>query len=541
MKFSATSAEPQRSVHSSAWPLVPLGEILTQRGPDVRVEPTESYQFAGVYSFGRGVFRGPLKKGNEFAYPVLTRLRAGEFVYPKLMAWEGAFGVVPTSCDGFFASPEFPVFEINARRADPRFIEIYFRMARAWESLSARSTGTNVRRRRLNPSDLLRHNIPLPPLSSQQEIADALQKVVARTSSLREHSATQAKDLRALLESEFQRIASESPIRPMGDVAPIVRRPVKVESEKEYPEIGVRSFGRGTFHKPSLTGADLGGKRVFKISEGDLLFMNVFAWEGAIAVASANDEGRVGSHRFITCVPDPDAMTAEFLCFYFLTSAGIEQIRKASPGSAGRNRTLSIEALMRMPVPCPSLKVQVCFNHIRAKVKELTRCTEAQLNDFEALERSIVAAAFRPKRPSDPRTYLLQFVPALLWAAGGLLSLEEISRAYALFFQPDTLLPLIEATGDAAAQRHFAELPPLEAKVFVQMLQELHRAGVIEQDAATHDLHLGKVSPPPIAAAVAEDARHLAAILNLVPREAVRTMTRKLCPHPARELFAALT
>ena len=30
----------------------------------------------------------------------LTRLRAGDFVYPKLMAWEGAFGVVPPECEG---------------------------------------------------------------------------------------------------------------------------------------------------------------------------------------------------------------------------------------------------------------------------------------------------------------------------------------------------------------------------------------------------------------------------------------------------------
>jgi len=361
--------------------------------------------------------------------------------------------------------------------------------------------------------------------------------------------------LRSLLDAKFQEIAKKSSDRPMGEIAPILRRPVKVELYEEYPEIGVRSFGRGTFHKPALTGADLGGKKVFKIKEGDLLFMNVFAWEGAIAVASPDDEGRFGSHRFITCVPEPETMTAEFLCFYFLTSAGIEQIRKASPGSAGRNRTLSIEALMQMPVPCPSLKVQARFNNLLFKVRALLRCAETQMEDLAALERSIVAAALRgelvsaesteeaaaEQRPSDARTYIVQFVPALLHAADGPLSLEEVGRAYALLFKPAILLPLIEASGGATARRHFAELPRLDAKVFAQMLKELHRAGVIEQDAATEDLHLGKVSAPPTAAAVAEDARLLSAILSLVPRAALRPMTRKLCPKPARELFAALS
>jgi type I restriction enzyme S subunit len=73
---------------------------------------------------------------------------------------------------------------------------------------------------------------------------------------------------------------------------------------------------------------------------GDLLFTNVFAWEGAIAVARPEDAGRVASYRFISCVPKPDVATSQFLCFYFLTPEGLELIGAASPGSALRNRTL---------------------------------------------------------------------------------------------------------------------------------------------------------------------------------------------------------
>ena len=44
------------------------------------------------------------------------------------------------------------------------------------------------------------------------------------------------------------------------------------------PEMGIRSFGNGTFPKPRLTGAQLGKKRVYWIHTGDLVFNNVFAW-----------------------------------------------------------------------------------------------------------------------------------------------------------------------------------------------------------------------------------------------------------------------
>lgn len=103
----------------------------------------------------------------------------------------------------------------------------------------------------------------------------------------------------------------------MREIAPIVRRPVDVQFEATYHELGIRSFGNGTFHKAPITGADLGSKRVFQIEPGDLLFSNVFAWEGAIAVVQPEDEGRVGSHRFISCVAQEGVVSAEFSLLFF--------------------------------------------------------------------------------------------------------------------------------------------------------------------------------------------------------------------------------
>jgi type I restriction enzyme S subunit len=93
--------------------MTPMRDLVKLREPDVAVRSEEVYLFAGVYCFGKGVFRGQKKTGMEFAYSRLTRLQAGNFVYPKLMAWEGALGVVPPHYDGLVVSTEFPVFEVN--------------------------------------------------------------------------------------------------------------------------------------------------------------------------------------------------------------------------------------------------------------------------------------------------------------------------------------------------------------------------------------------------------------------------------------------
>lgn len=160
----------------------PMRELVNLRPTDVTVEPEQVYEFAGVYSFGRGVFRSQSKTGAEFAYKRLSMLRTGNFVYPKLMAWEGALGIVPPECDGCVVSPEFPVFEVNLQRVLPEVLDTYFKTRSVWSSLAGNSTGTNVRRRRLHPDEFLTYLFPLPPMHVQvrlKEIKDRLKPVTA--------------------------------------------------------------------------------------------------------------------------------------------------------------------------------------------------------------------------------------------------------------------------------------------------------------------------------------------------------------------------
>lgn len=174
------------------------------------------------------------------------------------------------------------------------------------------------------------------------------------------------------------------PMTALADLAPIVRRPVDIRPDHSYPELGIRSFGKGTFHKPPLTGADAGTKRLFKIEPGDLVLSNVFAWEGAIAVASPDDGGRYGSHRFITCVVDSSRACAEYLKFYLTASEdGKEQIRRASPGGAGRNRTLGVEKLGRIKIPLPPVALQRALIARLEALTDKTRQVEAHLSEAD--------------------------------------------------------------------------------------------------------------------------------------------------------------
>jgi type I restriction enzyme S subunit len=166
------------STHGPAVP-TQLRSLVSRREPDVTVASDRTYHFAGVYSFGRGVFVGHRKRGDEFAYQRLTTLRTGDFVYPKLMAWEGAFGAVPATCDGLVVSPEFPVFELDRGRLLPETLDTYFGMPEVWPVVAGISRGTNVRRRRLHPDGFLSHQFPLPPMELQLKLREVRTRVGA--------------------------------------------------------------------------------------------------------------------------------------------------------------------------------------------------------------------------------------------------------------------------------------------------------------------------------------------------------------------------
>jgi type I restriction enzyme S subunit len=153
--------------------LLEMADVVSFRKPDTEVERHKAYSFAGVYCFGRGVFKGQTKNGTDFAYDRLTKISAGEFIYPKLMAWEGALGAVPVECDGLFVSPEYPVFTINTERVLPEVIDVYYRTPSVWPILAEASTGTNVRRRRLHPTGFLKLRMPVPPMAIQYRIRNA--------------------------------------------------------------------------------------------------------------------------------------------------------------------------------------------------------------------------------------------------------------------------------------------------------------------------------------------------------------------------------
>lgn len=374
------------------WKYVPLGDAVIHRKEFIEIDDLSKYKRCRVQLHARGVVLRDEVEGGQIKTKRQQICHANEFLVAEIDAKMGGFGLVPPALAGAVVSSHYFLFSPQTAKLDPHFLGYYCRTAAFKDQVISRGS-TNYAA--IRPSHVLGYTIPLPPLEIQRRIVARIENLSAKIGEVREISQLSESEGRAFLRSKFSEVSCKAPRVRMVDVAPLVRRAVEPKPSDVYQELGIRSFGKGTFHKPSLDYMSLGSKKLYRIEPGDLVFNNVFAWEGAIAVALPEDKGRVGSHRFITCVPKSDRAIAEFLWFYFLTPEGLERIGEASPGGAGRNRTLGLNKLANIEVPVPDLEKQLEFSILLRKLHVVKDLHESTLKELDALLPSILDRAFK--------------------------------------------------------------------------------------------------------------------------------------------------
>lgn len=180
----------------------------------------------------------------------------------------------------------------------------------------------------------------------------------------------------------------------IADCLKRVERPVEVKSDEMYTQIGIRSHGKGLFYKEPVNGTSLGNKSVFWI-EPDCFVLNiVFAWEQAIGKTTQKEVGMIGSHRFPMYRPINERVDIDYLIFYLMTKRGKDILEAASPGGAGRNRTLGQNRFMNSKIVLPTLTEQKKIASILTMQDKIIELEQQKIEEIKKAKRFFLEKMF---------------------------------------------------------------------------------------------------------------------------------------------------
>ena len=186
--------------------------------------------------------------------------------------------------------------------------------------------------------------------------------------------------------------------RKLAEILCRVVDPVEVDPTDIYQEIGIRSHGKGIFHKEPVQGEKLGNKRVFWVKSDCLIVNIVFAWEQAVARTTQEEVGKIASHRFPMYRPRDDTANVDFLTYYFKTSYGKRLLGLASPGGAGRNKTLGQKEFGNIGLLLPTGGEQQKIARVLSTWDKAIETVEKLIENSKAQKKALMQQLLTGKR-----------------------------------------------------------------------------------------------------------------------------------------------
>ena len=303
-----------------------------------------------LHSEGGGMVHKPADNLEKYQL-----VEVNDFVMNNQQAWRGSVGVSPYRG---IVSPAYLIFSFNKTLCEPKFFKYFLRDKGIVDQFMIASMSVGTIQRQVKGHLLKTIQLSIPSLIEQNTIANFLDTETARIDNL---IAKQEK-LIELFKENIIALAMSEQINGKGklirlcNIVEEIHRPTQLIETEEYVALGLYNRGRGLFHKPSTLGQDMGDSDFFYVNSGDLILSGQFAWEGAVAMASNTECGCVVSHRYP--VLRGSLVNTEYLFALFMTDYGDYLLNDSSRGSAGRNKPLNTNILLKHKIRMPSKEVQ---------------------------------------------------------------------------------------------------------------------------------------------------------------------------------------
>ncbi len=395
----------------TSWRPTKLGDVLTPVSRPEKLDPTTEYRLLGVRLDGAGPFHRETKLGSQTSAGTLSRVEAGDFIYSRLFAWRGAFGIISEDLDGGYVSGEFPTFAAVPGKVDLKFLNYWFRIPATLEAVEADCTGsTPLTRNRFKEEFFLALEIPLPPLSEQRRIVARIEQLAAQIEEARRlrHQATEQSE--ALTGSAAAKLLDNSDGWPRTTIEAVcdVRGGIQKCSARA-PGANPRRYI--TVAHVQRNRIDTGDPRFFEVSDEELQRWRLL--DGDVLVVEGNGsseqvgrtalfrgeiEDCVHQNHVIRVRPDQKQILPEFLNTYLNSPIGRGQMLERSRTTSGLYN-LSVGRINAIEFPLPPMAEQRrlvgYLDGLAGPVARLARLQTETAAALDALLPSILDKAFQ--------------------------------------------------------------------------------------------------------------------------------------------------
>lgn len=181
--------------YNDKYNLVHIGDFLTRNKTAITLEDEQIYKRVTIKINNGGVYVRDTEKGLNIGTKKQFVVNTGQFIFSKIDARNGAFGIVPKHVDDSIVTNDFPVFDIDLTRINAQFLVLIATTPQFIQFAQSCSSGT-TNRQRIDIDLFLEQKIPLPTLDDQNRLIDNYNHKISQA----EQQERQAIDLKQSIE-----------------------------------------------------------------------------------------------------------------------------------------------------------------------------------------------------------------------------------------------------------------------------------------------------------------------------------------------------
>lgn len=384
-----------------------MGEVLRRVERADKVDASMEYRLLGIRLDGQGPFLRETVMGTQTSAGKLFRVATGDFIYSRLFACRGAFGVISEDLDGCYVSGEFPTFLPVPDKLDVEFLRHWFRLPSVIATVDADCTGsTPLTRNRFKENFFLALEIRLPPLAEQRCVVARIEELAAQIHEARNLRQQAGEEADALLASASLALFSRQQDRVnVGAVCEVIdpnpshRYPAYVE--EGVPIISSSEFvgedgidpRRAKKVPSSFYEATLGR---FGVGGGDLIFSR----KGKVGYARLHpDKAKLAmTHTLCVMKPERTKVDSRYLLHFARSPVFLEELTGTMNPNVGVP-TLGLGVIRDASIPVPPLpeqrRIVAELDALQAEVDALKHLQSETAAELDALLPALLDRAFK--------------------------------------------------------------------------------------------------------------------------------------------------